>query len=385
MIHRQLQEKIVDALGNFPVVSIVGPRQCGKTTLAREIASGMQNPVTILDLESPSDIDRLVEPELYLGKLSGHLVIIDEVQHMPELFAVLRVLVDADRRNGRFLLLGSSSPDIAARSSESLAGRIRQFELTPLILDEIGCTQENLETLWLRGGFPLSVLANDATVSMQWRQAFIQTWLERDLPRLGGRMPVVQARRLWQMLAHLHGKQWNGSEIAAGIGISHTTARHYLDLMTDAFLVRQLHPYHVNIGKRLVKAPRVYLRDSGLLHVMHAVDSMRTLMGHPVVGPSWEGFLLEQIAAMLPPLWEMFYYRTHAGAEIDCVLVAPGARPVVVEIKHSLSAATSRGFYEAFNDLSPSAGFVLYSGTEFYEIRPRICAVPVSQLSRIFQ
>jgi len=243
---------------------------------------------------------------------------------MPGLFPVLRSLVDANRKNGRFLILCSASPELRRQSAESLAGRIIYHELEPLSADEVGPEKESMQKLWLRGGYPLSYLAAGDTESLRWRDAFISTYLERDIPQLGIRVPAAALRRFWQMLSHLQGRVWNASQLASGIGVSPPTARHYLDILQDTFMVRQLQPYFRNIKKRIIKSPKIYLRDSGLLHALLHIDSRETLLGHPVAGPSWEGWVIEQLVNMLPPGWEFYYYRTAGGAEIDLVLLPPG-------------------------------------------------------------
>lgn len=290
----------------------------GKTTLARGLA---QTDAIFLDMERPADIAKVHDAETYLGSVSDKLVIIDEIQRKPDLFPILRVLIDQDRRPGRFLLLGSASPDLRRQAAESLAGRIDYLELAPFSLDEVGATPENQQKLLLRGGYPDSFLAASDKASLRWRQAFIRTFLEQDLPQLGIRIPAAQMQRFWQMLAHLHGQLWNASQIAGSLGLTPPTMRHYLDILADTFMVRSLQPYHVNLGKRLIKSPKIYLRDSGLLHALLGIETADDLYGHPVVGASWEGFVIEQLIGYIgDPSVEPAFYRTVAGAEIDLIL-----------------------------------------------------------------
>jgi len=319
MIRRSVEAAVRASLQNSPAVGLVGPRQVGKTTLARSLGEEFPG-AAYLDLERPSDLAKLHDPESYLTRHVGSLVILDEAQRMPELFPVLRALIDEDPRNGRFLVLGSASPDLARQASESLAGRILNHELTGFVLAEIGSDREALDRSWLRGGFPRSYLAGTDDASLQWREGFVQTFLERDIPGLGIRVPAPALRRFWGMLAHAHGQTWNASTLAGALGITGKTARHYLDILSETFVVRQLQPYHSNLGKRLVKSPKVYLRDSGLLHALLHIESLEDLLGHPILGASWEGWVVEQIIGALPRGCESFYYRSHAGAEVDLVV-----------------------------------------------------------------
>ena len=381
MIRRQLETALADALRKFPVVALVGARQVGKTTLARALQEGAFAASVYLDLERPSDLAKLEEPELYLEMHADELVILDETQRMPGLFPLLRSLVDADRRNGRFLLLGSASPDLVRQSSESLAGRIVYLELPPLSLGEVGAAMENVWRLWRRGGFPRSFLAQTDPDSLQWRQAFIQTYLERDLPALGIRIPSAALHRFWRMLAHSHGQLWNASKVAASLGISAPTARHYLDILQDTFIVRQLQPYHANLKKRLVKTPKAYLRDSGMLHALLQLESMEDLMGHPCVGSSWEGWVIEQILAMAPPNWRPWFYRTSGGAEIDLIIERPGRAPFLVfEVKYSMAPSASKGFWTAMSDLGLEEGYVVSPCDEQYPLGHGVSTLPIHRL-----
>ncbi len=357
LLPRILGSDIVAALKSFPVVALLGPRQVGKTTLALEIAKHIDRDVTYLDLEQDSDRAKLVEPELYLGRQAGRLSIIDEVQRRPELFPVLRGLVDqrirAGERAGHFLVLGSASRDLLRQSSESLAGRIAYLELAPFSLLELQAVGGDLDLhgLWVRGGFPSSYLAATDHVSWQWRSNFISTYLERDIPQLGPRLPAEQMRRLWTMLAYAQGTSLNASRLAASLGLSGRTVRHYLDVLTDLYMLRQLVPWSGNSAKRLVKAPKVYVRDSGLLHRLTNIPDVETLLGNPLCGQSWEGFAIESLLAQLPDTWQASFYRTSAQAEVDLVLEGPGRQTVAIEIKRTLSPSVSKGFRLACDDI----------------------------------
>ncbi len=379
MLKRKSTEPIERLLRLFPVVGLVGARQVGKTLLAKNLA--LRESV-YLDLELPSDAHKLGNAELYLSGLKDKLVIIDEVQRMPSLFPLIRALVDQNRRPGRFLLLGSASPEMIRNASESLAGRIAYKELTPFMLSEVLVTK--FRTLWRRGGFPNSFLSKSDTASLTWREAFIKTYLEQDIPQLGIQIPAAHLRRFWTMLAHLHGQLWNASHLAQSLGISPPTARHYLDILEGTFIVRQLAPYYVNTGKRLVKSPKVYIRDSGLLHALLNLPTEDAIAGHPVAGFSWEGFVIEQIAALMPPAWKMFFYRTAAGAEMDLVLVTEREQKIGIEIKYSLAPKPAKGFWHALRDLKCKKTFIVYPGKDRYPVEKNVEALPVEQLQQIF-
>jgi predicted AAA+ superfamily ATPase len=366
-----------EALQRFPVVALIGPRQVGKTTLARSLRAPMAD---YLDMERPSDRNRLADPELYLESRQDRLVILDEVQALPNLFPVLRSLVDMHRVPGRFLLLGSASPDLINRSAESLAGRIRYLELTPFLLGEVAMDKSAILPLWLRGGFPDSYLAPTEMASFEWRESFIRTFLERDIPALGFRLPAQMLRRFWQMLAHWHGQIWNAAALARGLDVSQPAVGRYLDLLCDAFIARRLQPWHANVGKRLVKSPRVYLRDSGLLHALLGIRSTDELLGHPVLGASWEGFIVEQLITALQPT-EAGFYRTAAGAEIDLILTVPGhRRPLAFEIKYSSAPRPAKGFWSALDDLEIERAFVIYPGVEEYPLERRVTVWPAARI-----
>lgn len=357
MLNRRLYPDIEHALGQFPAVALLGPRQAGKTTLARTLAAAYAGSL-YLDLERPSDLAKLTDPELFLSRHAGHLVVLDEIQRRPDLFTILRALIDESRRPGRFLLLGSASPQLLRQSSESLAGRISFHELSPFDVSEVQPTQAELPRLWLRGGYPLSWLAKSDESSVAWRESFIVTHLERDIPAFGIRVPGTTLRRFWQMLAHLHGQMWNASRLASGFGVSAPTVQHYLEILEATYMVRRLPPLHANLSKRLVKSPKIYLRDSGLLHALLGLRSLDDLAGHPVVGASWEGWVLEQIAQLLPSPWQLSFYRTAAGAEMD-VVAERGNRRIGFEIKFSSAPALSKGFWSAMSDLKLEQAYVI--------------------------
>jgi len=385
MIRRLLEPALLSSLRRFPAVGLVGARQAGKTTLARAVARRLGR-AAYLDLERPSDAARLTDPELYLEPLADRLVILDEIQRRPELFPVLRSLVDAGRGNGRFLVLGSASPDLARQSSESLAGRIVYHELLPFALNEVAIGgRENRMTLWNRGGFPGSFLATSNSRSLDWREAFIETHLQRDLPALGVRVPAAALRRFWEMLAHFHGQIWNASKIAASLGVTAPTAKHYLDTLQDTFMVRVLPPYAANLKKRLIKSPKIYLRDSGLLHALLRIGGVDDLLAHPIAGSSWEGWVIEQILASASERSGAYFFRTAAGAEIDLVLERPRGRRLAFEIKLSSAPTPSRGLWSGIADLKPSAAYVVYPGKERFALGRGVEALPVSMLSDVLR
>ena len=386
MKKRLLKTDILKSLGNFPAVGLIGPRQSGKTTLAKMVARSCNSKVIYLDLENTDDLAKLDNPDFFLSQYEDHLVIIDEAQRKPELFPLLRVVIDRKRKPCRFLILGSASPDIKRQASESLAGRIAYHELSPFTLKEVGLPKKNLNKIWLRGGYPRSYLAKNNSISVQWREDFIQTHLERDIPGLGIRIPATTLRRFWTMVAHCHGQLWNASRIAESMGIDHKTARRYLDVLQDTFMLRQILPYFANTKKQLIKSPKVYLRDSGILHNLLKVDSFEILQSHPVVGSSWEGFCLEQILAAIPSRWDVSFYRTRSGAEIDFVIQpVQMMAPIAVEIKYSTAPKLTKGFWNAYNDIRPKQAFVVYPGKDSFPIAKNIWALPISQINKIVQ
>ena len=380
-----MQSLVERRLLQFPAVALLGPRQVGKTTLAKAIAA--RDPKALmLDLERESDRASLQRPELFFASHRDRMLVLDEVQLVSGLFAALRPEIDADRRAGRFLLLGSASGDLLRQSGESLAGRVSYLELTPLRATELGVVDPgSLQQLWLRGGFPLSCLASDDEASYTWRQDFIRTFLQRDLPDMGVRVAAETLRRFWQMLAHLQGQLFNASQLGMSLGgASHTTATRYLDLLVDAMMVRRLPPHLENVGKRLVKSPKVYLRDSGVLHALLAIATLRDLQGHPIAGASWEGFVLEQVAASLPPDAQMGFYRTSAGTELDLV-IQRGARKIGVEIKFSAAPKPTRGFWQALEDLQIDRAYVIAPVSRRYPLAEHVDVVPVTDLATLLQ
>jgi predicted AAA+ superfamily ATPase len=379
MIKRSLQPKILESLAWNSAVAILGPRQAGKTTLALEI--GKHLPSLYLDMESPQDRQRLQNPAAYLGTHSDKLVILDEVQQYPDLFMSLRGVIDEGRRqgrgNGRFLILGSASNDLLHQSSESLAGRIQYMELAGLSpLEVMGLDEEtdsasnqDLTRLWLRGGFPSSYGAGNDRQSLLWRSNFIRTYLERDIPTLGPRIPSETLMRFWTMLAHCQGEIVNASKLATALGVSSVTISRYIDLMVDLLLVRRLQPWAGNVKKRLVKMPRLYVRDSGVVHALLNIKDYDELLGHPVCGKSWEGFVIENILNMLPSHVQPFFYRTTNGAEIDLVLELAPNKLWAIEIKASHVPKLERGFYAACQDLPFAEKFVVYAGHDEFPIK----------------
>lgn len=380
-VSRRLQAEVERALTRFPVVALLGPRQVGKTTLAAGVAERSKLDVLRLDLELPSHVARLADPELYLGRYSGALVVLDEIQRVPELFPVLRALVDADRRPGRFLLLGSASPDLLRQSAETLAGRIRYLELAPFTLDEVGRTQENMLRLWLRGGFPGSYLADSDEESFEWRAEFIRTYLERDVPQLGPRIPAETLRRLWTMLAHQQGGLLNLAAMGRSLAVDGKTVASYLDLLVDLLLVRRLSPWHGNVKKRLVKSPKVYVRDCGLVHALLGIGDREALLGHPVAGGSWEGMVIESLIAAASEGAEAYFFRTTAGAEIDLLLEIPGRRkPWAIEIKRGLVPKIERGFHLACDVVRPERRLVVYGGVERFPLAKDVEAISLADV-----
>lgn len=345
---RELEVELQQDLQETPVVALLGPRQCGKTTLARKLAQTAPGSVH-LDLERPSDLRKLTDPELYLGPLSDRLVVLDEIQRTPDLFPVLRSLVDEHRRPGRFLILGSASRDLLRQSPESLAGRIRYRELTPFRLPEILAAGYDLDRHWMRGGFPESFLATRDAQSLRWRRDFLRTFLERDVPSFGIEVRIPLFERFVGMLAHLHGQLLNWSRLAEAAAISVPTAKHYVELLEKSFLVRVLLPHEANLSKRLVKSPRLWWRDSGLLHALLELPDLDALSGHPVVGASWEGYAMEEILRAAPNAIPSFY-RTQAGTELDLVLTQ-GEKRMAFEFKRSSAPNPTRGFWQGLEDL----------------------------------
>ncbi len=366
LIPRMLGSVVLRALDESPAVAVLGPRQCGKSTLAKTLLGGRPGAV-LLDLERRSDAARLAEPELYFQAHQQDLVCLDEVQRLPDIFRVLRSVIDEDRRNGRFLILGSASRELIRQSAESLAGRVEYLELTPFLHEEVRQSGVTLPSYLLRGGFPPSTLAASDEASLRWRQSFVSTFLERDMPQLGISIPAASIERLWRMVAHHHGQLLNLSQLGASLGVSHPTARAHVDLLARTFMVRLLPPLLANTAKRLVKSPRVYVRDSGILHALLDIATWDDLLGHPVFGHSWEGMVIENVLAQLPG-WRGSFYRTAKGAEIDLVL-EKGRRRIAVECKASTSPDPTAGFWSALEDVGAREAWVVAPIDGSYPLR----------------
>ena len=367
-INRLISKSIVEYLEYFPVLVLLGARQVGKTTLIKHIAK-KKDDVIFLDLEKESDRLKLTNAELYFNQHGDKLICIDEVQYMPQLFQKLRYVIDENRRNGRFLLLGSASRDIIQHSSESLAGRVFFMDMRPFVWQEIKY-HKKIEEYWWRGGFPDSVLAISDKASQLWRRGFIRTFLERDIPQMGFNIPANTLLRMWTMLAHIQGQVINTSQLGKSLGASHTTMRNYLDLLERTFIIKQLKPFEANVKKRLVKAPKVYIRDTGLLHELLNIESFENLLGNPVIGASWETMVIENITAQLPD-WEHYYYRTHAGSELDLVC-KKGNQLLAFECKVHAAPKLTKGFYTAIEDVQPQKTFVVAQSDELYPIAENI-------------
>jgi predicted AAA+ superfamily ATPase len=385
MIPRRALKLVQDALNRQAAVALLGPRQVGKTTLA--LAIGEEAGALYLDLESREDRDKLSDPALFLRAYEDRLIILDEIHRVPELFQTLRGLIDQGRRKGRrygrFLVLGSASIDLLRQSGESLAGRIAYVEMGPLDVLEAGQGEAERQALWLRGGFPDSFLARSDDESLFLRKDFIRTYLERDVPQFAPRMPAETLERFWTMLAHGQGGLLNASRLAAGLSVSVPTIIRYIDLLADLLLVRRLEPFHANTGKRLVKSPKIYVRDSGILHALLGIEDHNALAGHPVVGTSWEGYVIENLLAVAPARTQASFYRTSAGAEIDLVLDLPKGGRWAIEIKRSVTAKPEKGFHLACEDLQPARRFVVYSGYMRFPISTDLEAVGVRTMAEV--
>lgn len=381
MIKRKLQLILEQLVAKNPAVVLVGPRQVGKTTLACEIAQA--HAAVYLDLERPRDIAKLADVEQFCDLNEDKLLILDEVQRAPGLFAPLRGIIDrrrqAGKKTGQFLMLGSASIDLLRQSSETLAGRVAYCELQPLRIDEVG--DNELYKLWQRGGFPESLLADSDQDSFSWRHDFIRTYLERDIPMLGPRIPAETLRRFWTMLAHNQGQLFNAAAFSRGLDVNSVTISRYLDLMVDLLLVRRLQPWVSNLGRRLVKAPKTYVRDSGICHALLGIEAINDLLGHPVVGGSWEGFIIENIIGLLPRHASYGYYRTTGGAEVDLVVDAGAGELWAIEVKRSTAPSVSKGFYSACEDLQPTKKYVIHAGEDSYPLAADIEAIAASDLA----
>ena len=376
-VTRERHLRRIDLLLNeFPVVTLLGARQVGKSTLARQLVASRPDPSTWFDLENPVDLTRLADPGLELRPLRG-LVVLDEIQRLPEVFPLLRVLADRPGTPARFLVLGSASPDLLRQTSETLAGRVAFHELDGFGLNEV----DDLERLWLRGGFPRSYLAPSAPASRRWRDGFVRTFLARDVPELGSLVPPTTLHRFWTMLAHWHGQLWNGAELGRAFGVAHTTVRRYLDLLTSVFMVRQLQPWHENIAKRQVRSPKVFINDSGLLHALLGLTTREDVVSHPVVGASWEGFVIQQVIHLLGARPEQCYHwSTHSGAELDLLILA-GNRRYGFEVKRAEAPRLTASMRTAFETLRLERLDVVHAGTQSYRMAPGIRALPAGDLT----
>jgi uncharacterized protein len=365
IIERRITKQVLENLTYFPVVGIVGPRQVGKTTLAKILQEGLKTPSLHLDLELNEDLYKLENPQVYLQMHTDKCVIIDEIQRLPSIFPLLRALIDQDRRPARFIILGSSSPEMVRHSSETLAGRIAYSELTPFSLIEAQNGGFDQSNHWFLGGFPDALMAPDTKFARIWLQNFIYTFMEKDIRLLGYDINIPTMDRLLQMLAYLHGTMLNVSDISRSMGISMPTINKYLDLLEGGFLVRRLQPYFANFGKRLVKTPKVYLRDTGILHSLANIPSFDALYGHPLIGASWEGYVIEQIYRCLEyRAWKFYFYRTQTGAEIDLILISPSGKMTCIEIKNSNNPVLSKGFYQCIDDLKPHFQYIITPSSE---------------------
>ena len=383
MIPRLIACEVENALNRQAAVALIGSRQVGKTTLALEI--GRARNALYLDLEDRDDRNRLAEPALFLDNAEDRLVILDEIHRMPEIFQTLRGIIDRGRRKGkgrgRFLILGSASIDMLRQSGETLAGRIAYIDLTPFSVLEVEDARVSRECLWLRGGFPDSYLAHSDQDSIAWRRDFIRTYLERDVAAFGPRVPATTLERLWTMLAHRQGTTLNASVLARSLEVSAQSVTRYVDLLSDLLLLRRLPPFQTNIGKRLVKAPKVYVRDSGLVHALLGIASLEQLAGHPVVGMSWEGYVIETLLSVLPPQARPYFYRTSAGAEIDLVIEHNDGARWAIEVKRSLSARVERGFHIACSDVEPTRAIVVHAGEDRYPVSESVAGIGVRELA----
>ena len=384
MIVRRAEREIKEALEEEAAVAIVGPRQVGKTTLAREMADAHPGAI-YLDLEAKADRERLADPVLFLRQYETTLVVLDEIHRMPELFSSLRGIIDEGRRTGhglgRFLVLGSASMDLLHQSGESLAGRIAYIEMGPFCVLELPDDDSTQLSLWVRGGFPGSYLARSEAASVRWRRDFIRTYLERDVPQFGPRVPAGVLERFWTMLAHNQGTLLNASRLAASLQVSAPTIQRYIDLLCDLLLVRRLQPYHRNVGKRLVKSPKVYVRDSGLVHALLGIANYNDLAGHPVAGASWEGFAIENLLQSAPPRTTAHFYHTAVGAEIDLLLDVPGHGLWAIEIKRSLAGRPEKGFHIACGDLKPDRRYLVNAGRGQYPIDENTTGIGLRDLA----
>ena len=382
MLKRQIAEKLQATIAQVPAVALLGARQVGKTTLAKTIAKGFNS--IYLDLEAPEDLLKLSDPTSFLSAHADKLVILDEIQRSPELFPALRGLIDKNREQGRragqFLLLGSASMDLMRQSSEGLAGRISYIEMSGLNVAEIAGNQDGRQNLWLRGGFPDSYLAADDDSAMDWLENRVRTYLERDVPQMGFRVPATRLRRLWTMLAHLQGETVNHSKLASNLEVDAKTISNYIDILTGLLLVRRLESWHTNVKKRLVKSPRYYVRDSGILHRLLGINCYDALLSNPVLGKSWEGFVVENIHSVLPSRAETYFYRTAAGAEIDLVIKMPSSEIWAIEIKHGVAPKLGKHYSKTCDDVGAAHKYVLYGGDDEFPVGNEVKIISLARL-----
>ncbi len=372
LIQREITDIVKARLNNYPAVALLGARQVGKSTLAGMVLEQIPNAIH-LDLERPVDLNKLTDPEAFFAQFSNHMICLDEIQCTPDIFPILRGVIDRNKRNGQFLILGSASRDLIKQSSESLAGRISYIEITPFNLPEASFTDQAVH--WLQGGYPRSLLTKNNEVSVQWREDYIRTFLERDIPQLGFRIPANTIGRFWRMLAHSHGQVLNASKLAGSMGVSSHTIKKYIDLLEQTFMVRALPPYTGNLKKRLIKSPKVYIRDTGILHTLLSIDTMEDLFAHPVYGTSYEGYVIENIVSRLPR-WQASYYRTSNGAEIDLILTR-GRRKVAIEIKSSTSPKVSKSFWHSIETIAPDQTVVVAPVEGEYPIANHVMVMPL--------
>ena len=381
---RDAEKDIIRLTKQFPAVAIVGPRQVGKTSLAKHVTSTLDHKSIYLDLETPGDLNKLSDPELYLGTLTDLTVIIDEVQRVPGLFPILRGLIDKQRVPGRFILLGSASPELIQDASESLAGRIAYVELNPFSYSEAGRTVD-FRTHWLRGGFPDSMLPKDENTSVEWREFFIRSYLERDLPLLGLNANPILTRRLWTMLAHWNGNLLKYESLSNSLGISGPTVRRYIDFFESAYLIRRIQPWFANIPKRIVKSPKVYIRDTGILHTLLSIGTFDQLQGSPGIGASWEAYIVQEIACILPPRYEICFYRTQDGTEADLVLIKSGVPDIIVEIKYNSAPMVTKSMRIAAIDLQTRRNVIVAPVDESYPVGNGFEVLSNLDLHRLFE
>lgn len=382
MITRLIIKRLNDAINQVPAVALLGPRQAGKTTLAKTIARNKDS--LYLDLESPEDLLKLRDPISFFNKNNEKLIILDEIQRVPDIFNILRGLIDKNRelgrKSGQFLILGSASMDLLRQSSESLAGRIRYVEMGGLNILETGENRKNIEKLWLRGGFPDSYQSDNNDIAMDWLEDLIRTYLERDIPLMGFRIPAIRLRRLWTMIAHSQGEPVNYSKLGSNLEIDGKTVSHYIDILTDLLLIRRLEPWHTNIKKRLVKSPRFYVRDSGILHRLLGINNHEALLSNPILGKSWEGFVIENIYSVLPRRSEAYFYRTSAGAEIDLLIKTPSSEIWAIEIKYGVSPKISKHYNETCTDIQATKKYIIYGGEDEFSIGNNINIISLQRL-----